>query len=46
MECGELLYEKRFPLRLKGSVCKSYMRPAIVDGRKGWCLKKSKIGIL
>ena len=27
--CGKLLHERRFPLRLKGAVYKSYVRPAI-----------------
>ena len=26
-ECGELLYDRRFPLRLKGAVYKSYIWP-------------------
>ena len=30
MECGELLYERRFTLRLKGAVYESYVRPAIL----------------
>ena len=29
MECGELLYGRRSPLKLKGSVHKSYIRPGI-----------------
>ena len=37
-ECGELLYGRRFPLRLKGAVYKSYMRPAILYGSELWCL--------
>ena len=28
-ECGELLYGRRFPLQLKGTVSKSYVRPVI-----------------
>ena len=28
--CGELLYGRRFPLRLKGAVYRSYVKPAIV----------------
>ena len=28
-ECSELLYGMRFPLRLKGFVYRSYVRPAI-----------------
>ena len=31
-ECGELLHGRRFPLRLKGSVYGSYVRPAILYG--------------
>ena len=31
-ECGELLHGRRFPLKLKGAVYKSYIRPAILDG--------------
>ena len=27
-ECGELLYDRRFPLMPEGTVCKSYVRPA------------------
>ena len=45
-ECGELLYGRRFPLRLKGAVYKSYIRPAILHGSEAWCLKESKMGIL
>ena len=29
-ECGELLYGRGFPLRLKGAVYLSYVRPAIL----------------
>ena len=32
MECGELQYFRRFPLRLKGAAYKSYIRPAILHG--------------
>ena len=31
-ECGELLYGRRFPLKLNGTVHKSYIRPAILYG--------------
>ena len=33
-ECGELPYDRRFPLKLKGSVYWSYVRPALQYGRK------------
>ena len=39
-ECSDLLYCRRFPLRLKGVVYKSYVRPAILYGGKTWCLKR------
>ena len=32
-ECGKLLYGRRFPIRLKGAVYESYIRPAILYGR-------------
>ena len=38
-ECGELLYGRRIPLRLKGTVYESY-------GNEEWCLKGSEMGIL
>ena len=30
MDCADLLYGRRFPLRLKGAVYESYVRPAIL----------------
>ena len=45
-EFGELLYGRRFPLRLKGAVYKSYVRPAMLYGSEAWCLKESEINIL
>ena len=43
-ECGELLYGRRFPLKLKGAVYKTYVRPAILHGSEAWCLKENDIG--
>ena len=40
MECGELLYGRRFPLRLKGAVYKRHVRPVILHGSEVWCLKE------
>ena len=40
-ECGELLYGRRFPLRLKGAVYRRSVRPAILHGSEAWCLKES-----
>ena len=45
-ECGKLLYGRRFPLRPKGAVYKSYVRPAILYRSEAWCLKESEMGIL
>ena len=45
-QCGELLYGRRFPLKLKGAVYKSYVRPAMLYGSESWCLKESHMGIL
>ena len=38
-ECSELLYGRRFPLWLKWTVYRSYVRPAIIYGSVTWCLK-------
>ena len=46
MDCSELLYGRRFPLKLKGAVNRSYVRPAIEYGSEAWCLKESEMGIL
>ena len=45
-ECVELLYDRMFPLRLKGAVYESYIRKAILYGSEAWYLKESEIGIL
>ena len=39
-ECGKLLYGRRFPLKLKRAVYKSYVRPTILQGSEAWCLKE------
>ena len=36
-KCGELLYGRRFPLRLKGAVYKRYIGPAMLYGSDAWC---------
>ena len=38
-----LLYGKEFLLRMKGTVYKSYVRPAILYGSEAWSLKESKM---
>ena len=42
-ECGELLYGRRFPLKLKGAAYKSHVRVAILYGSETWCLKESEM---
>ena len=39
-EYGELLYGRRFPLKLKGAVYMSYVRPAMLYGSEARCLKE------
>ena len=46
MECCEMLYGWRFPLRLKGAVCENYVRPTIMYASEAWCLKESEMKIL
>ena len=45
-EFGELLYGRRFPLKLEGPVYRSYVRPEILYGSETWWLKESEMGIL
>ena len=45
-ECGELLYGRRYSLKQKGAVNRSYVRPAIQNGSEAWHLYESEIGIL
>ena len=44
-ECGELLYGRIFPLKLKEAVYE-YVRPAILYGSEAWWLKGSGMEIL
>ena len=46
MECGELLYGRRFHLKLKGAVCKSFVRPLTLYGNEASCLRENEMGIL
>ena len=38
-ECSELLLGRRFPLKLKLAVYRSYIRPAILYGSQARCLR-------
>ena len=44
-ECGELL-RGRFSLRMKGMVCRSCVRSAMLYGSEAWCLKENEMVIL
>ena len=43
MECCELMYGKRFPLRLLGAVYKSYIRQAMLYESEARCLIESEM---
>ena len=45
-ESVELLYGRRFFLRLKLVVYKSYVRLAMLHGSETWCLKESEMVVL
>ena len=46
MECGEMLHGRRFPLKLKGAVYKSYIRLAIPHGSEVWRLEERDMRML
>ena len=45
-ESSDLLYDRRFTLKLKGDAYKSYIRSAILYGSEASRLKERDIGIL
>ena len=45
-ECDEIIYEKRFPAKLKETAYKSHVTPAAQHGSKVWCQREIEIGIL
>ena len=45
-EWRELLYGRRFPLKLKGADNRSYVRPSILHGSEALCQKESEMEIL
>ena len=45
-DCRMLLNGRGFPLRLKGAVYESYVRPVILYGSEAWCLKESEMGVI
>ena len=45
-ECREFLYDGRFPMRLKRTAYKRYVKPAILYDSEAWCLKESEMAVL
>ena len=45
-ECSELLCGRRLPLRVKGAVYGSYVRPTIQCGSEAWRLDEGEMGDL
>ena len=45
-ESGELLNSKRFSLKMKGMVYRSYMRLAMLYGSETWFLRENEMAIL
>ena len=45
-EWGELLNSKRFSLKMKGMVYRSYVRLAMLYGSETWCLRENEMAIL
>ena len=45
-ECGELMYDRRFPLWMVGAVYESYIGSAMLYRSEVWFLNESKVGIL
>ena len=41
-ECGDLRNSRTYRLWLKGSVHKSYVKPAIFYGSEAWCMKENE----
>ena len=41
-----MLPGRRFSLRLKRAIYRSYVRPTILYGSEAWCLKESDMGII
>ena len=38
-ECGELLYGRKFSLKMKGRICQSCITSAMLYGSKTWCTR-------
>ena len=45
-EGGELLFGNKFPLKMKGKICRCCVRSAILYGSETWCSKENEKAIL
>ena len=45
-ECGEILFGKRFFLRMKGKIYKSYVTSSMLYGSETWCSRENEVAIL
>ena len=45
-ECGQILFQKRFSLQMKGKIYKIYVRFAMLYRSETWCLQKNEVAIL
>ena len=45
-ECNEILKGRRFSLKMKGKVCKSCVRSAMLYGSEAWCFREKEMAIL
>ena len=45
-ESGELLYGRKFSLKMRGRIYQSCVRSAMLYGNETWCLRENKMAIL
>ena len=45
-ECGELLYGRKFSLKMKGRIYQSCVRSEMLYGSETWCLRENEMTIL
>ena len=45
-ECEELLYRRKFLLKIKGRIYQSCIRSAMLYGSQAWCLRENEMAIL
>ena len=45
-DCGELLYGRKFLVKMKGRIYQSCVRSAMLYGSETWCLRENEMAIL